>query len=431
MTGGEVFFQEWDEYLERQSPENSQENQTFDGNTAETSLFPQVQQESKETTSCQLAPDGTVVFVHFDSHPDEYVTGSELMDEELTSTSDSVIADPPDWFLKKTAVETSTLPATVDPSSEVPSSPTAIAHLANKNTRKATSARTPQIASAKDVATRGISPTGKSLQRSRREQVSQIQREHQTTSVIHIQVGEEPLIPWKQRVQQWLKGAGGNAFGLSTVLHLLLLILMAMWIVTQQRKQGMEELLFTITDQHGIVDVEEEAFEVPLPQEDLVIAAPSDQVPLEEPLPPIDNNLDLPSLFPHADENAVQNAGMPNLPKAFKPGKNAVRKGSFTAWTVPEDPDPFIPYRIHILIKVPKRLKEYPLKDLDGSNVVGTDQYRQVIPDATHFEEVAKPNQGFVLIVVYVPGALLKNVRDTIFLRSKLLKEKQTLKIVF
>ena len=57
----------------------------------------------------------------------------------------------------------------------------------------------------------------------------------------------------------------------------------------------------------------------------------------------------------------------------------AVTKGSFTAWTVPEAPEPGQTYRIVIQVKLPDKVKTYRLSDLIGK-VTGTDDYVQKIP---------------------------------------------------
>jgi hypothetical protein len=80
--------------------------------------------------------------------------------------------------------------------------------------------------------------------------------------------------------------------------------------------------------------------------------------------------------------------------------KNAVRKGSFAAWTTPvfshgfqrkfgepepkpgDSPRPMQPYWITIQIEVPGDRPRFPIRDLTGE-VIGTDGYRQVIPRNT------------------------------------------------
>lgn len=105
----------------------------------------------------------------------------------------------------------------------------------------------------------------------------------------------------------------------------------------------------------------------------------------------------------------------------------AVSKGSFSAWTEPRDPDPGQRYVIVIQVRLPKSLREYRGSDLTGM-VIGTDQYKQAIKFRTNDKFPVK--DGAVEIRISVPGAA-KLVRDTIRIESRLLREKQTLKIEF
>ncbi|MEK6261829.1 MAG: hypothetical protein AABP62_24790 [Planctomycetota bacterium] len=105
----------------------------------------------------------------------------------------------------------------------------------------------------------------------------------------------------------------------------------------------------------------------------------------------------------------------------------AVTKGSFSAWTEPRDPDPNRQYVIVIQVRLPKAVREYRGSDLTGM-VTGTDLYRQPIKFKT--TDKFPVTDGAVEVRVPVPGAA-KLVRDTIRIESRLLREKQTLKIEF
>jgi len=139
--------------------------------------------------------------------------------------------------------------------------------------------------------------------------------------------------------------------------------------------------------------------------------------------------------------------------------RNAVRKGSFAAWTTPvyddyfprpfgaPDPQPgdspksMQNYWITIQVKVPEERRRYSVQDLTGE-VIGTDDYHQKIPQQTYrLTEEGKllplreggyvpVVEGIAQFVVRVPGAR-SLVKDTIVIRSKLLKEEQKLEIVF
>lgn len=127
-------------------------------------------------------------------------------------------------------------------------------------------------------------------------------------------------------------------------------------------------------------------------------------------------------------------------------GGKAVQKGSFAAWTVPEDPQPRESYMIVIRIKLPVGTKQYRVSDLTGT-IVGTDGFALQIPyDRTRTTATVTERGGkvvpvklsdflpivdeYVQLMVNVPGAS-ERVRDVIDLKSKLLKESQKLEIVF
>lgn len=117
-------------------------------------------------------------------------------------------------------------------------------------------------------------------------------------------------------------------------------------------------------------------------------------------------------------------------------GGRAVTKGSFTVWTDPKDPAPGENYNVIIQIKLParKRIKHYYLRDLSGK-VEGSDNYSQNIPpgDPKRNEKSRKRLKVIKNMVQYsvtVPGAS-RLVKDTVKIRSKMLKEEQTLEIVF
>ncbi|MBX3452033.1 MAG: hypothetical protein KF777_20930 [Planctomycetaceae bacterium] len=107
--------------------------------------------------------------------------------------------------------------------------------------------------------------------------------------------------------------------------------------------------------------------------------------------------------------------------------EHAVTKGSFSAWTVPEDPEPGMPYRIVIQVRLPDKIEVYRPADLRGM-VIGTDGYRQTI--YIRNREPVPVVDNTVQFELRVPGAS-KLVRDTIRVESRILREKQVLEIVF
>ncbi len=118
---------------------------------------------------------------------------------------------------------------------------------------------------------------------------------------------------------------------------------------------------------------------------------------------------------------------------AFAPaaGTKVVTKGSFSAWTVPADPRPREWYSIIIVVKLPAGTEKYRTNDLSGM-VVGTDKYRQALPGPRYAgaNSMLPIKDRMVQFVIPVPGGE-QLVQDTIKVRSKLLKEEQTLEIEF
>ncbi len=153
----------------------------------------------------------------------------------------------------------------------------------------------------------------------------------------------------------------------------------------------------------------------------------------------------LPSML-SAKDNADDAGGGGFLFKLPESGL-AVTKGSFTAWTEPEVPEVGKPYLIIIEVRLPKAVKGYRISDLSGT-VRGTDGYTQSIPfDARHKNssfytdenvqhrirtggESIKVRSNKIQLGVKVPGAR-KLVRDTIQIRSRRLREKQQLELIF
>jgi len=145
-----------------------------------------------------------------------------------------------------------------------------------------------------------------------------------------------------------------------------------------------------------------------------------------------------------------------------KTSANAVTQGSFTVWTEPPKPLPNRPYDVHILVPVPKKYqRRYQATDLSGkiqgndSEFTAVKDYEQVIPwdrrnpyrQHTFRRDPRRKNyvwinpkarykflpvvDGKAELIVRVPGAAVPSVSDVIEVESKILKEKQKIKIVF
>ncbi|MEO1994035.1 MAG: hypothetical protein ABGZ17_02030, partial [Planctomycetaceae bacterium] len=179
-----------------------------------------------------------------------------------------------------------------------------------------------------------------------------------------------------------------------------------------------------------------ELFDQEIPDTAIEVQQASDEPPPE--------NLPVSELIPSA--RSGRGSGVADIRLRIPKGGKAVTRGSFTAWTVPEDPVPGQQYRIVIQVKLPPQMKRYRLSDLAG-RVVGTDRYQQELPvdeerpSATRImrrgklvtvrrSDLLPIRDNTVELIIFIPGA--ENlVRDTIHIESKILKEKQTLEIVF
>ncbi len=114
-------------------------------------------------------------------------------------------------------------------------------------------------------------------------------------------------------------------------------------------------------------------------------------------------------------------------PKPANVPRHAITAGNFSVWTEPNNPQPGEPYKIMVQIQLPEGTERYSVSDLDGV-VVGSDGYQKQIPG---------PVRGYLPVTdncvrVEVPIVSAdENVQDTVFVRSKLLREAQRLRITF
>jgi len=245
--------------------------------------------------------------------------------------------------------------------------------------------------------------------------------------------GEEPPQPqlsWPRRLAMTLWSASAHSWYTSLLLHAsLLLLLLAIVLPHHSDDVGGINAVF---DDDGPGD--SEMFEQEIPDTAIEVQQASSEPPAE--------NLAVSELIQTGRSGRDFGDFELRLPK----GGKAVTRGSFTAWTVPEDPLPGQQYRIVIQVKLPAHLKRYRISDLDG-RVVGTDRYQQKLPVDDEKPSntrtlrrgklvVARRNEllpirnHMVELSIFIPGA--ENlVRDTIHIESKILKEKQTLEIEF
>jgi len=247
-----------------------------------------------------------------------------------------------------------------------------------------------------------------------------------SSPVSPMRVSEQPAedLDWRERMRRWLGGPTAMGYGASLLMHLILLILASIVIVRGMKgDDAFNTLLSNSADEDfefaGPVDtdlVPEE--EQPLVPPELKVITPLETTVLEK----IASPADLAALDGSQGESAGSGFKF-TMPEAGK----TVTQGSFTAWTVPEDPKPGEDYLIVIQIQLPEQVKKYPSKDLSG-RVVGTDGYRQSIPGRAPRYLPLKDHQTQLSITV--PGAD-RLVKDRIVIESRRLEERQTLEIVF
>lgn len=210
--------------------------------------------------------------------------------------------------------------------------------------------------------------------------------------------------------------------------HALLLLILAIWVLEQS--PVVEQLTTLIFDAQP-VELEFGLVES-LPHETQDEQPPPQFVNISAMLPVPEREIPVPQL--PAQQGSPGSAAVPGPMTGKGTGnggkgspKNAVTKGSFTAWTEPDDPEPGQDYTIVIEVKLPEKVQKYPLKDLSGI-VIGTDGWRQPIPGTN--QGLARVKEQKARLEFRVPGAP-RLVRDTVQIRSRILKEEQTLDIVF
>lgn len=260
---------------------------------------------------------------------------------------------------------------------------------------------------------------------------------------------EEPIDDrnWKQKTIDWLRRASAESYGASLLVHALLLFCMSLYIFQLR------------ADNDALALVASEANTLPTEFEEIVAlqldsagnadetALPQNQtVPFQaDPLVSSDAAIDFAKYAGSGD--GQQGDDSTGLLFQLPSGGKVVSAGSFTAWTVPKDPRPGEDYKIVIMIKVPEKHRRYRISDLSGQ-VTGTDGFKLEIPFGRFRDrfgtriqrstelvfprrsDSARVVDGNVQIVVDVPGAT-RLVKDTIELKSRMLKDEQTLEIEF
>jgi len=253
---------------------------------------------------------------------------------------------------------------------------------------------------------------------------------------------------WKKLAMLWLISNASCGYGVSLVVHSVLLA--AMSAIVYHSMDDNQSISMIITDADAMPVEFTEIMDLTMEP----AGSSQNQLPQLQQIPVTNTQSEL-SVNPFAAAGQVAgndgNGGDTDEGFGFKfsmpEGGKVVSKGSFSAWTVPEDLEPRKDYMIVIRIRLPEKTRLYRISDLSGK-VEGSDFYVQHLPfDPNRKDLVARTERGgqivklrssdrlrviknHVQIMIPVKGAA-SLVRDTIQVKSRMLKEDQQLEIVF
>ncbi len=257
-------------------------------------------------------------------------------------------------------------------------------------------------------------------------------------------------------LRQLLLGVAASGYYLSLVLHAVIYTISAIAFIYFADQSFEDEDNVTIAvraslSENELADAQPE-FEV---TQDLGLATPKGPTQAEQLSNYLKvvqngtistNQVELQTMASAESDDPADDSGGDFLFKLPKSGL-AVTKGSFTAWTDPENPSPGERYNIIIVIKLPDTVKAYRVSDLTGS-VIGSDGFRQRIPydsarmsasfytdeknqlQAITGREAITVRNNQIQLVISIPGAE-RLTRDVIKISSKRLREKQELELIF
>ncbi|MFN0196982.1 MAG: hypothetical protein ACKVT0_09555 [Planctomycetaceae bacterium] len=335
------------------------------------------------------------------------------------STEETSIQPAPGWFKKK-------------PAPQVP-----LSHVSHVKLTYAIETEDPVIAEAAAVAQAPLIDTSpppvKQVPVDKKNPSDRARKSPKPVGPV-VEDVPEPLLTPRQKVILFITGSAGMGYLLSFLSHISALLILAFVFFPEIVGEHGFSLVMSTDESHSDQELIDTKFV--MPEIAAVTEVPNVLLPMI-PTPTITETElpdDITSRIQESVGNGIsaeeQSSGTGDGGDfAGAPGKNAVFKGSFAAWTVPEDPEPGEDYKIVVRVKLPERVKRrYPVSDLSGV-VIGTDGYRQVIPGITKLKTL-KVLRGYTQFDVTVPGAY-RLVKDKIVVRSKMLEEEQLLEIVF
>lgn len=167
---------------------------------------------------------------------------------------------------------------------------------------------------------------------------------------------EEPEeeLSWQEQVVRWIQGEGGAGFGISMLVHVVLLLALSLWVLNPPNQD--EDLITTLE--------ETEAAVLPTLQDVEIVAMDVDEPEMKDPnfdpgldFGTVSENLNLSSLDVGLNASAGSLTGTKGGGWDIRIPSQAVTKGSFTVWTEPVDPQPGQRYTIMIRVKLKSEMQ--------------------------------------------------------------------------
>jgi hypothetical protein len=362
--------------------------------------------------------DDAIEFVEFTGDDDEWEGDANKTSVENGSTSGE--AEPPPWFKARTEESAEPDPELVEAPPISTPSPT-------------------------------VSEQSISRQRKRKKRGGKEGRQSEA-SLIETSDDEAEKLDWKKDWKKlavlWLISNVTCGYGVSLIFHTV--VLGAMSAIVYHSMDDNQSITTIITDADAMPIEFTEIMNLTVEP----AGSSENQLPQLTKIPITNAEAEISSsLLDSAASNAGNDGEGGDTDEGFgfvfsmPEGGKVVSKGSFSAWTVPEDPEPDKDYMIVIRIKLPEKTKLYRISDLSGK-VEGSDDYVQHLPfDPERKDLGARSERGgqitklrsssrlrviknHVQIMIPVKGGN-NLVRDTIHVRSRMLKEDQKLEIEF
>ncbi|QDU81302.1 hypothetical protein Pla110_30430 [Polystyrenella longa] len=239
-------------------------------------------------------------------------------------------------------------------------------------------------------------------------------------------------LTWLEKLKLYVRGPEVKAYGISFLAHVLILFCLSLFAIHHYQSQQTNSPLLAgeseeLSFNEEVIDTRADFLKGAEQELDLIQPVMETAEVSEIVLPELQTD----SFIQPESKGEGEQISLEGLPFSQPIAGKVITKGNFSAWTVPADPEPLQSYLILIQVKLPKSLKKYERGDLSGE-VFGTDGYWQSITVMSPREgsELLPLEKGIAQLIVAVPGAV-ELVEDRINIKSKRLKEKQTLKIEF